>query len=59
MIIDDVFYNKEWAKSISEKEFVNHIFPIYFQDLEESKRKEKLKSIYYVLTGKKNPEETE
>ena len=52
MIIEGINFNKEWAKSVSEKKFVNHFLPIHFQELEINKREEKLKGVYAILNPK-------
>jgi hypothetical protein len=47
-----VDFNREWAQSVKEAEFVKHLFPLLWQDLPDAERKAELVEAYRVLNGK-------
>ncbi|MDR0729213.1 MAG: hypothetical protein LBF19_03695 [Prevotellaceae bacterium] len=45
-------FNREWAQSVKETEFVKHFMPSLWQDLPETKRRAELAKAYRILNGK-------
>jgi len=57
MKINNVDFNQEWARSVTEKDFVEHLTKEIFQELKDAKREAELKKIYTLLTApEKAPE---
>jgi hypothetical protein len=55
MKINNIDFNQEWAKGVSEKEFISQLScSIPFCKMENQERKLELKKIYSLLT-KKSP----
>jgi hypothetical protein len=52
MKIVDTDFNQEWAKTVTKKEFVNHLSTVLYQDLTPKEREEKLSSAWDLLNDK-------
>ena len=52
MIVYDINFNVDYAQSVTEKKFIEHLDKSIFQELKDDERKARLKEVYQTLKGK-------